>query len=180
MADLKVRMGIRYESRYAVFAARLARKQEKVLRQSGAYAMKVIRNSIIEKKKAKANKKRSTSRPGLPPISHKSGHGGLRYVLFDADMTRQSVMAGVARTPAKNSWVMGSGGNAVRYTVRSSKRAPKLLNESGPATITKQWLRSGMTKILNVFYRQYPITAYPPTFQKIVELFGKKVATIRL
>jgi len=31
-----------------------------------------------------------------------------------------------------------------------------------------------------VFYRQYPITAYPPTFQKIVELFGKKVATIRL
>jgi hypothetical protein len=129
MADLKVRMGIRYESRYAVFAARLARKQEKVLRQSGAYAMKVIRNSIIEKKKAKANKKRSTSRPGLPPISHKSGHGGLRYVLFDADMTRQSVMAGVARTPAKNSWVMGSGGNAVRYTVRSSKRAPKLLND---------------------------------------------------
>lgn len=164
---------VTYKSNFVEFKRRVTIKQERVLKRTGAYTQKVMRNSMPNQKAKRSRKK---LKPGSPPRGHVGGHGGLRYVLFDVSMQTQSVIIGPGRTNAKTEWAT----KHYYFKIESPKIAPRLLNERGPARLTFLYYKSRIQYVYNVIYKQYPISAYPPTRNAAIRKFRDFLRTTKL
>lgn len=164
-----MRTRFRFQSRMRFVLARIYRKQQNVLRRVGARVRGVMIHSIQSGRHRK-------SVPGLPPRYKRGKAGGLRWVLFDVDMGKQSVIIGPGRTRPKQSYVRGKQ----VITIREKWPVPRTLNDAGTASFTVLYLTNGYESTKTIQYRRFPIRDYPPTIAKSNDIFLDTVASVKL
>ena len=164
-----VRTRFRFKSRMRFVTYRILVKQRKVLERVGARVRGVMMHSIQS-----GRHRRSVE--NKPPRYRRGKAGGLRWVLFDPDINRHSVMIGPGRTVPKQKYTRG---NQI-VTVRSKLPVPALLNVGDRARFSVLYLSNGYQTDQVVKYRRFPIRDYAPTQTKARQIFIDSVANVKL
>lgn len=162
-------------SRWAQFQQRLVKKQKAVLGRTGAWARTVMQNSMPLA--GGKSRRRNVLTPGRPPVARRGRGGGLRWVLFNVEMHRGGVIIGPGRTHPKVSTIRQRQRTLI---VRRKVAIPGLLDRSGSADVTIQWHRSGNVNKEVWRYRQFPISSFPSTREKVIKRFRELVKQYRL
>ena len=146
-------------------------KQAKVLARTGAFAQRVMRNSIKKAPKGKKTRQKAKA-TGKYPRYHAHKNSGLRLILFSYDPIQGSVVVGPYKFGTPEAFSEFYRGR--RTITTSDKTVPQLLNEGGVAKQTTEY-RSGTVVNRQMNYRPRPFAddALEPATEKFKDLMLK-------